>query len=423
MRAAGGCHDRRMSRFARSDRLRRAAAAATSPRGALVTIALAIVALFVWIVGWSPEPPVATGVGGLAVLTAAALTFYGNTRAHDETVTARTQAHARETIRDLRARFTTSTEQLASEQSTNRLAGVYALAALADEWTNAPVPPGAANDERQVCIDVLCAYLRSPVDPSDQREVEVRRTIVRIIGQRTKELDPNTGEFGDWQDCDFDLTGADLPRPDWSRSRFGGRLDLSRATLSQGIDLSNSELVRADFLNTTFGTAGAPKLTTFKGARFVVADFDKATFHGTVKFERIVNTRAVYFSGCRFMGGHTSYRWTTFRPDTNTSFASAEFRGYVYFNDCAWTGYVTFSYADFSGTLRLSFDGHRSWAEPPRMDWSTDNNVLPGTLDGGRWPPRSSSERVEDDRAANSATLPDDDATPASGSPDPTVDD
>jgi hypothetical protein len=49
-------------------------------------------------------------------------------------------------------RFTTAAGQLGSETPAVRLAGVYAMAGLADDWT----------DQRQTCIDVLCAYLRLP---------------------------------------------------------------------------------------------------------------------------------------------------------------------------------------------------------------------------------------------------------------------
>lgn len=49
-------------------------------------------------------------------------------------------------------RFGAAAAQLGSPYSAIRVAGVYALAGLADDWT----------EGRQTCIDVLCAYLRLP---------------------------------------------------------------------------------------------------------------------------------------------------------------------------------------------------------------------------------------------------------------------
>ena len=80
-------------------------------------------------------------------------------------------------------RFTTIAAQLGDDKPAVRLAGVHAMAGLADDWK--------AN--RQTCIDVLCAYLRLPHEPDPGEEApaperlafrasrEVRRTVIRVI--------------------------------------------------------------------------------------------------------------------------------------------------------------------------------------------------------------------------------------------------
>lgn len=87
-------------------------------------------------------------------------------------------------------RYTTAAEQLGHEKAAVRLAGVYAMARLADDWA----------EERQVCIDVLCAYLRMPFPPPGEQapdesapenahrryehgrqELQVRLTVQRIL--------------------------------------------------------------------------------------------------------------------------------------------------------------------------------------------------------------------------------------------------
>ena len=58
---------------------------------------------------------------------------------------------AEQRTRTLNERFATAAEQLGSDKPAVRLAGVYAMAGLADDW----------EENRQTCVDVLCAYLRS----------------------------------------------------------------------------------------------------------------------------------------------------------------------------------------------------------------------------------------------------------------------
>ena len=62
---------------------------------------------------------------------------------------------AEQHTRTLNERFATGAEQLGSDKPAVRLAGVYAMAGLADDW----------EENRQVCVDVLCAYLRMPYEP------------------------------------------------------------------------------------------------------------------------------------------------------------------------------------------------------------------------------------------------------------------
>jgi hypothetical protein len=58
--------------------------------------------------------------------------------------------------RTLNERFATAAGQLGDDKPPAvRLAGVYAMAGLADDW----------KQNRQTCVDVLCAYLRMPYEP------------------------------------------------------------------------------------------------------------------------------------------------------------------------------------------------------------------------------------------------------------------
>jgi len=111
--------------------------------------------------------------------------------------------HNRETARDLRARFAVATQQLAADATIIRVAGVYALASLADDWHLFD-----NSRERQVCIDLLCAQLKA-LNPEVTTDLTVRSAIVKVIGDHVcysrRKLPENN-----WCRCHFDLRGADL---------------------------------------------------------------------------------------------------------------------------------------------------------------------------------------------------------------------
>ncbi|MGQ4383750.1 pentapeptide repeat-containing protein [Streptomyces sp. SAS_270] len=124
-------------------------------------------------------------------------------------------------------RYTTAAGQLGHDQAAVRLAGVYALARLADDW----------QEQRQVCIDVLCAYLRMPyqLDPAalghKEGEREVRLTIIRVIRDHLQQPDAPTS----WCKHSFDFTGATFDGGDFTGATFsGGNVYFDRATFSGG---------------------------------------------------------------------------------------------------------------------------------------------------------------------------------------------
>ena len=122
--------------------------------------------------------------------------------------------------RTLNERFATAAGQLGSDKPPEvRLAGVYAMAGLADDW----------EDNRQTCVDVLCGYLRMPYEPDPGEEVsgperfafrasrEVRHTVIRVITAHLR---------GDatvsWQGLDFDFTGVVFDGGGFVGAKFSG---------------------------------------------------------------------------------------------------------------------------------------------------------------------------------------------------------
>ncbi|MFF1258314.1 MULTISPECIES: pentapeptide repeat-containing protein [unclassified Streptomyces] len=236
----------------------------------------------------------------------------------------------------LAERYTTAAEQLGHDQPPVRLAGVYALARLADDWP----------EQRQVCVDVLCAYLRMPyeTDPAEPGfktgEREVRLTIIRMIRDHLQ--DPKAPTT--WCGLDLDFTGATFDGGDFRGAKFsGGKVAFSAATFSDG---------EVNFGGATFsGSAVAFSAATFSGG---TVDFSAATFSdGTVDF--IVATFVggrVDFDTATFCGSQVNFRGATLSDD-QVDFSRAQFSG----------GKVDFSHAKFSGSRvnfsRAKFSGSR----------------------------------------------------------------
>lgn len=68
----------------------------------------------------------------------------------------------RERTKLFNERFAGTTAQLGHDQAAVRIAGVYALAGLADDWAA----------QWQTCVDVLCAYLRLPRESDEGEKVD-----------------------------------------------------------------------------------------------------------------------------------------------------------------------------------------------------------------------------------------------------------
>ena len=253
---------------------------------------------------------------GLAAGLGAVVALALNYRRHriDES-----QSH-RDDQRLFTERFGSAAEQLGHVQPAVRLAGVHALARLADDW----------EEQRQTCIDVLCAYVRLPpiADPAHEREQhegtgkpahpvtpraerEVRQTIVRLIADHLRVGLDEKPEIS-WQGLAFDFTGAQFDGAfDFSDATFsGGHVSFSGATFSGGhVDFNDATFSggKVDFSEATFsgGDVGFSD-ATFSGGH---VDFGAATFSGG----------NVYFSRATFSGGDVGFRIATFSGGTSTS--------------------------------------------------------------------------------------------------------
>ena len=243
-------------------------------------------------------------------------------------------------------RFTAIATQLGDAQPAVRLAGVHAMAGLADDW----------KQNRQTCVDVLCAYLRLPYDPdpgdgADRAERatyranrEVRHTIIRVI---TAHLWP--GAAVSWQGLDFDFTGVVFDGGEFDAARFsGGRVSFVGAEFSGGE-------VSFDYAQFSSGRVSF-NLAEFSGGtvRFGAARFTG----GTVAFARAeFSGGEVSFDYAQFIGGTVDFRSARFSGG-RVRFSGAEFSG------CT----VRFTGAVFSGG-QVDFASAQRWSHPPMFSW------------------------------------------------------
>jgi hypothetical protein len=274
-------------------------------------------------------------------------------------------------------RFGAASAQLGDSDVAVRVAGVYGMAAVADE------SPGFAH--RQQCIDVLCGYLRLPYDPEwgsshvsefvstttwtatppatnieeqrrqavRQNDREVRKTVIRAIS-RHLQSDADVS----WSQNDFDFTGVHFEDASFDRARFGGRHVTFDGATFTGPDTSFDD-VRFDAEIVSFdGARFQSDTTSFAGASFRArrATFDEVTFGG----------KRTSFDRATFAGEHVSFVYAGFASET-TTFKTARFK-----------------------SLRVSFDRPDEWKN---VDFDWDNppagspQVIPRCITPRPWPP------------------------------------
>jgi Pentapeptide repeats (9 copies) len=294
----------------------------------------------------SPEVTAAVIAAGVSVLTligTLAAQYFGR-RATSKQLD---RTFGEQRTRTLNERFATAAEQVGSDKPAVRLAGVYAMAGLADDW----------DESRQTCVDVLCAYLRMPYEPDPGQDApqssrlafeairEVRHTVIRVITTHLKQ-DADVS----WRGLNFDLTGVLFDGGDFRGAGFSG------ATVN---------FTGAEFCGGTVSFAAAE----FSGATVYFAD---ARFSGgTVDFGGARFSEGwVYFAGAQFSGGRVSFRGAQFSGgaahfgDTEFAGCTVDFRGAQFSG-----GTVFFGGARFSDGI-VDFTSPSDWSFPPTFPWT-----------------------------------------------------
>ena len=220
----------------------------------------------------------------------------------------------------LNKRYQDAANQLGHDKAAVRLAGVYAIGRLADDWP----------DSRSMCVDLLCAYLRTPYrsERSNDDEGEVRQAIFSLI--RKHATDPEHPHS--WSACDFDFRGGVFDQIDLSGAVFRGNVRFNDA-IFVGIErrVDDKNLGWFTFSNCRFEG----------GLSFFNAKIKKAIF----RFDNAVFSCSVHWGGATF-------------DNFNLFFRQADFQdAWMYFGGCVFRvddnrqtlGVFSFEGAKFSG--------------------------------------------------------------------------
>jgi uncharacterized protein YjbI with pentapeptide repeats len=250
-----------------------------------------------------------------------------------------TAAHDR--TRVFNERFTAIATQLGDDQPAVHLAGLHAMAGLADDW----------EENRQTCVDVLCAYLRLPYDPDPGKDAaaadraaylanrEVRHTVIRLIADHLRwDVDSENS----WQGLNLDFTGVVFDGGDFRDAKFsGGIVRFTGAAFSAGqIDFREAAFYggHVDF----GGAAYCGGRVNFNGAEFSSGEvnFSDAEFSGS----------RVDFHFAKFFGGRVDFIGGAF-SGSQANFGGAAFSaGQVDFGGAIFSsGHVNFGGAAFCG--------------------------------------------------------------------------
>ncbi len=245
---------------------------------------------------------------------------------------------------ELRSRYVKTAEQLGSDHLAIKLAGIYSLAALADDWAEI-----GNHDERQVCIDLLAAYFRS----AHPLQSDVRTTTLDVLMAR---LQGDTPEKKYWGRSSITLTNpGEMPSIKGITLREGGQLTISQASKGSRfvaisrVVLDGGSLSLENFLSfkgtlhVGDATLSSGKMRLSLGSPAIQVQPEE---RGSIVFRRVTldgsdltivtNGHAVKFIECVFNSGNL--------------FVSAG-DGPVLFRECRFEGNV-FERADWMGSGR-----------------------------------------------------------------------
>jgi len=283
---------------------------------------------------------VATG-GVLAILT-----LWENRRKND-------QEHMRQVHAERRSRYATAIEQLADEKAPVRLGGVYTLIKLVDEWLadekTIPIEK-ERQEEGQVIINSLCAYVRSPFDLASKTAVLSQNETPENYEGGNQQFIKDQARFREEKELRLTILEAVRNRLNkGTRIHKNGTQKLLPGQWS-GFDYDFSNTVF--FYPVGFNNSYFDASSNFSGVEFTEASFFAAKFTEKANFYRAEFTEKANFVEAEFTKDADFYR-AEFAKDAD--FSGAEFTEKANFYEAEFTQKANFHEAEFAEKANFSW--------------------------------------------------------------------
>ena len=256
--------------------------------------------------------------------------------------------HTRQVYAERRSRYTTAVEQLANEKAAVRLGGIYTLVGLVDEWiADDSLEPDEQQEEGQIIINNLCAYIRSPF-PSAERieEYEAHKELEELEEKEPENLNAEeslrlkvlqtrfieSDEYKDPEDITTDYTKLHEEQ-DVRRAIF---IEMSKRSSAVSVDENKKVTVKSGaWSGFKFDFSRAPIFYPLSNLTIEQGQFSSARFYSGADFLCAKFIRDAYFTDVEFSG--------------NADFRSVKFAGNVDFESAGFIGYADFMGAGFAG--------------------------------------------------------------------------
>lgn len=256
------------------------------------------------------------------------------------------RAEERELSRMVDDKMQAAINQLGSEQASTRIAGVYALAEIADTHHGGQHNGSRPDDDyRQRIVDILCGYLRSdrerPTTDENGKPCKdgnydkaVESTIIAVIWKHLQKERDDQGNQAVvqtleddqlWYTCSFDLHGAHIHET----------FDLSGATIQTSMNCDNVQFHGGAIFHNCIIQHGSFIGATITGTWFTGATITDTRFIGTTitdtRFDGATITDA-WFDGATITDTWFDYatikaiRFASIRDQDGITFTGAEFQ-------------------------------------------------------------------------------------------------
>ena len=255
--------------------------------------------------------------------------------------------HTRQVYAERRSRYTTAVEQLANEKAAVRLGGIYTLVGLVDEWiADDSLEPDEQQEEGQIIINNLCAYIRSPFPLAEKiEEYEAREELEKLQKSESEKLSEEESSLLQvllkrFEDSDEYKKPKDITA---DYAKFHAEQDVRRAIFEEmskrsstvSVDESKKVTVKSGaWSGFKFDFSRAPIFYPLNNLTIEQGQFSSARFYRNTNFIFAKFTGNADFTGAIFTG-NTDFRYTIFNER-------------AYFVDVAFSRTADFSYAVFN---------------------------------------------------------------------------